>query len=417
MERALIVGLAHSPRERWQKIDSLAELAALTRTARGEVVGQLLQIRPHPEPASLLGRGKILEIREMAQQHGIELLIFDEPLTPSQVRNIERLTGVRVIDRTALILDIFALHAKTAEAKHQVELAQLEYRYTMLTGRGVELSRLGGGIGTRGPGEKKLEEDRRRIRARISVLKRELKEIEKLRRVQRKPRADLFSISLAGYTNSGKSTLMNRLTGAGVKVAPELFATLDPNTKALVLNRRVKALLTDTVGFIRDLPHELVASFRTTLGELREADLILHVADAEREDLAEQIAVVNKVLDELGCQDKPKFLVLNKCDRLLPEEIARLERRYPEASLISALYGDGVEELKLKLATILEQASVVREFEIPAQRWDLVHWAYEFGEVLSRDDAGDRLQITVKGPLERLARLKKLIERAQAAVV
>lgn len=415
MERVLLVGLARSPKERWQKIDSLAELAALTRTAQGEVVGQLLQIRPRPDPASLLGRGKILEIRELVQEHRIELLIFDEPLTPSQGRNIERLTGVRVIDRTALILDIFALHAKTAEAKYQVELAQLEHRYTKLTGRGVELSRLGGGIGTRGPGEKKLEEDRRRIQARISVLRRKLKELEKTRQSQRKSRRGLFSISLAGYTNSGKSTLMNRLTGAEVRVAPELFATLDPNTKALALNRRVKVLLTDTIGFIRNLPPELVAGFRATLGELREADLILHVADAEREDLPEQIKVVEEVLNEIGCEDKPKLLVLNKCDRLLPEEIARLERRYPEASLISALYGDGIEELKMRLTTIVDETSIVREFEIPAQHWNLLHWAYELGEVLTREDAGDRLLIRVKGPLKRLAQLEKLIKRTQTA--
>lgn len=406
-ERCLLVGLARNNQERWAKVDSLEELAALTLTAGGIVVEKILQVRPHFDPKTLLGQGKVEELKYLAQRHRIDLLIFDERLSPSQIRNIEDITEVRAIDRAALILDIFALHAKTAEAKIQVELAQLDYRSTRLTGFGTALSRLGGGIGTRGPGEKKLEEDRRRIRERISVLKGELKKIEQERQVQRKQRREFFNISLVGYTNSGKSTLLNRLTHAQAKVAPYLFATLDPNTKPLFLKKDYKVLLTDTVGFIKNLPHELVASFRATLSEIREADFVLQVVDAAEGEVEEKISVVRKVLTEIGYR-KQSLLVFNKIDRLFEEEVvARLKHRYPEAVFISALTGENIEGLKKAILRIINQHLVTRTFTVPVERGDLISRLYTVGEVLKRTERNGKLELRVKGGQGVLARTRK----------
>lgn len=354
-ERVLLIGLARNNRERWEKIDSLEELAALTQTAGGEVVEKIMQIREKPHPATLLGRGKIEELKRLSQEYDIDLFIFDEALTPTQIRNIERLTGVRTIDRTALILDIFARHAHTAEAKIQVELAQLEYRLSMLTGFGETLSRLGGGIGTRGPGEKKLEEDRRLIKKRLSTFKKRLKRIEKEKDTQRRHRRNFIKISLVGYTNAGKSTLMNRLTKAKVKVAPYLFATLDSNTKSLYLGDGIKVLLTDTIGFIRNLPPQLVASFKATLAEILNAHLVLHIADISSSEVEKRIEITRKVLSEIGCEGKDIKLVFNKIDRIFEEEILeRLRRKYPDAVFISALTGEGIEILKREISLFIK---------------------------------------------------------------
>jgi|UniRef100_A0A7C6EFX3 GTP-binding protein HflX len=410
-ERALLIGVAKSSKERWTKIDSLEELAALTLTAGGEVVEKIIQIRPKPNPAFFLGEGKIQEIKELCREHKIELLIFDDPLTPSQIRNIENATGVRTIDRTTLILDIFAQHAKTAESKIQVELAQLDYRSTMLTGFGVELSRLGGGIGTRGPGEKKLEVDRRRIRERIAVLKRNLTRIDKERLVQRKQRDTLFKIALVGYTNAGKSTLMNRLTNASVKVASYLFSTLDPNTKIVSLRQNLRAFLTDTVGFIKNLPHQLVASFRATLSEIKEADLLLHIVDASVEEIEPKITAVKETLKAIGAIDKPAILVFNKVDRVFePEIIERLNRTYPNSVFLSSLTGEGVEELKQRVADFIEQRLVTKTFLIPEGRLDLIAKLYEAGAVLERTEKDGKVKLRVKGYPAVLLRTKKIIE-------
>jgi GTP-binding protein HflX len=411
-ERCLLVGLAKNNFARWQKIDSLEELAALTLTAGGIVVEKILQIRSHFDPKTLLGQGKVEELKQLTLRHKIDLLIFDEPLSPSQIRNIEDITGVRAIDRAALILDIFALHAQTAEAKMQVELAQLDYHSTRLTGFGTELSRLGGGIGTRGPGEKKLEEDRRRIRERISVLKKDLKRIEQERRQQRKQRRDFFNLSLAGYTNAGKSTLMNRLTDARVKVASYLFATLDPNTKPLILKKGVKVLLTDTVGFIKNLPHELVASFRATLSEIREADFVLQVVDATENEIEVKISVVRTVLDEIGCR-KPTLVVFNKIDRLFEEEmVKRLKRSYPGAVFVSALTGEGIDGLKRAILHFIDQHLVIRTFTVPVERGDLIALLYTVGEVTKKTERDKKLQLKVKGGEGILARTRKEITAA-----
>jgi GTP-binding protein HflX len=407
-ERALLIGLARSNRGRWVEADSLEELSALALTAGGEVVERLIQIRPRPDPATLLGSGKIEEIKQLCAQHRIDLLIFDQPLSGSQIRNIDEATGVRTVDRTSLILDIFARHARTAEAKTQVELAQLEYRASRLTGFGVELSRLGGGIGTVGPGETKLEVDRRRIRDRIARLRKDLLQIERERTVQRKGRKDALRIALAGYTNAGKSTLMNRLTGAGVKVAPYLFATLDSNTKVLPLNRYLQAYITDTVGFIRNLPHQLIASFRSTLSEIREADLILHVVDASDSGAELKITAVRETLQELDCEAKPTIIVLNKSDRVFePAALERLRRNHQGSVPLSALTGAGVEELKQALLNWLKPKLAVRRFTLPLSRGDLVNRVYEAGEVIGRELDGAKLRLKVKGLGPTLNRLRQ----------
>lgn len=410
-ERALLIGISRSNKNRWQKIDSLEELAALTSTAGGEVVEKIIQTKPKLNPAFLLGEGKIVEIKELCAQHKIELLIFDEPLTPSQIRNIEAATEIRTIDRSSLILDIFAQHAKTAESKIQVELAQLEYHSTMLTGFGTEMSQLGAGIGTRGPGEKKLEVDRRRIRERISFLKKGLARIDKERWVQRKQRDTFFKIALVGYTNAGKSTLMNQLTNAGVKVASYLFSTLDPNTKIVSLHRNLKAFLTDTVGFIKNLPHQLVASFRATLSEIKEADLILHVVDASVEDIVPKMTAVNETLKEISAQDKPMLIVFNKIDRIFEDEIIeRLHRAYPDSVFISSLTGTGIEELKNAIAEFIESHLVTKTFNIPSERQDLVGKLYQSGEVINRNDQDGKTKLKVRGYPAVLLRTKKEID-------
>lgn len=412
MERVLLIGIAPTNRDRWQKIDSLNELEALTQTAGGNVVEKILQIKKDYNPATLLGKGKIQELKHLCQEHKIELLIFDDPLTPTQMRNITDEINVRVIDRTALILDIFAQHAKTAEAKAQVELAQLQYRSTNLIGFGTELSRLGGGIGTRGPGEKKLEIDRRRIRERMSVLSKTLTRIDKERTVQRKFRQQFFKISLVGYTNAGKSTLMNQLTNADVKVSPQLFATLDPNTKPFTLTKNITVFITDTVGFIKNLPHELVASFRSTLSEIKNADLILHLIDASEPNIDDRISAVEKTLEEIDCKDKPTLIVFNKIDRVYePQIIKRLKRNHNKSVFISALSGEGIEQLKSTILTYVKTLLITKSFTIPLNRGDLINKLYENGDVIQRIEKDTKITIWLKGYRPTILKLLNEIQK------
>ncbi len=413
MERVLLIGVAKTNRNRWAKIDALDELAALTETAGGNVIEKILQVKDELNPAFLLGKGKIIELRRLCHQHHIDLLIFDNTLSPTQMRNITDEINVRVIDRTALILDIFAQHARTAEAKAQVELAQLEYRRTNLIGFGTELSRLGGGIGTRGPGERKLEIDRRRIRERISILNNTLARIDKERTVQRKNRQPFFKISLAGYTNAGKSTLMNRLTDAGVKVAPYLFATLDPNTKPLSLTKHVNVFITDTVGFIRNLPHELIASFRSTLSEIETADLILHVIDASEIDIESKIIAVEKTLEEISSNNKSVLMVFNKTDQVFePEIIRRLKRKYHKPVFVSALTGDGVDELKSAILNQVKSRLTTKIFTIPIDRGDLINKIYDNLDIIKRTETKDKIKLSVRGYRQILLKLDKEIKDA-----
>ncbi|MEO0025235.1 MAG: GTPase HflX [candidate division WOR-3 bacterium] len=410
--QVLLVGLARSPRQRWIKADQLDELAQLVKTAGGSVVERIIQIRERPDAATLIGRGKALEISRLCAQYGIDLVVFEDLLSPTQLRNLEDIIGVRVIDREAVILDIFALHARTAEAKVQVELAQLEYIKTRLTGLGVELSRLGGGIGTRGPGETKLEMDRRRIEHRITFLRRELARIERERAVQRKRRSNLFQIVLAGYTNAGKSTIFNRLTSAGAKVSDQLFATLDANTRVWQIDSRLKTLVTDTVGFIRNLPVQLIASFRSTLSEVREADLIIHVADISDPQVEMRIDVVNETLAAIGAANNTRVLVFNKIDRVFDESIvSRLSPRYPDAIFLSALTGTGLDRLQDRIRKIMEGQMVIRRFTLPVNRPDLVAMIRSAGRVLSERSVNGTTQVRVQGYSADLARIRKAIKR------
>jgi GTPase len=416
--RILLLGVAASSRQRWSKADALEELATLTATAGGDVVERLIQVRPKLDPATIVGKGMVENLRSTCQRHHVDLLILDEEMTPTQQRNLEEATQVRVIDRAALILDIFALHARTAEAKNQVELAQLEYQRTRLTGFGVEMSRLGGGIGTRGPGETRLEVDRRKIEQRISALRKDLKKIDRERAVQRERRSDKFKLVLAGYTNAGKSTLLNRMTRADVKVSNQLFATLDPNTKPLTLARNVNVLVTDTVGFIRNLPTQLVASFRSTLSEVLDASLVLHVVDASDEQVDRKIDAVNDTLGAIGAGDKPVLMVFTKVDRVFDDTVVkRLKRSYAGSVFVSGQTGEGIDELRTELLRRVEDVMVTRTFTVPATRYDLVSLLHDAGRVVKEQTVKDRVRLKVIGFGPALARARARVDAALASGV
>lgn len=323
---------------------SIDELEELCRTAGAEVVAKVIQVRPAPDAALFLGVGKLDEIKELNKYEDIDLLIFDDELTPSQQRNIENYTGFRVIDRTTLILDIFAQRARSREGKLQVELAQLKYMLPRLVGKGSSLSRLGGGIGTRGPGESKLESDRRHIRRRIEAISEELKAVEKRRNQMRRRREKdgVETVVIVGYTNAGKSTLMNRLTDAGVLAENKLFATLDPTSRALSMPSGREVMLIDTVGLIRRLPHNLVEAFKSTLEEAACADVILNVCDASSPDCAEHLRITNELLSELGAADIPVVSVMNKSDLLYDADSVMT---LGDSVFISALHGNGIDAL------------------------------------------------------------------------
>ena len=352
-ERAILIGVAPST----TVDDSLAELALLTQTAGAEVTDTLRQRRDAIHPGTFLSKGKLEQVEERTRNGDIDLVIFDDDLTPAQVRSLETRFQKKVLDRSEVILAIFAEHARTREARLQVELAQLEYLLPRLTRMWGHLSRQQGGIGTRGPGETQLEVDRRRVRTKIAFLKRKLEEVEKERRVQRARRYVHHRTALVGYTNAGKSTLMNALTGSSVVAEDKLFATLDATTRRLRLPGGDITLLTDTVGFIRKLPHHLVAAFRSTLQEVVEADLLVHVIDASSPAVREQIAEVNRVLGEMGATDRPRVLALNKSDIADETELAGLRVAHRDAIVCSAERGEGLDDLQ---RAIEEQVALSR---------------------------------------------------------
>lgn len=332
---------------------SMAELGELAKTSGAEVVGEVIQKRSTPEASTYLGKGMLEEVRLFCEENDVDLIISDGELSPVQVRNIENYTGVRVIDRTTLILDIFAGRARSSEGKLQVELAQLKYSLPRLSGKGVSLSRLGGGIGTRGPGETKLETDKRHIRSRIQSLRNELDKVEKRRTAmhERRKKNGALCVAIVGYTNAGKSTLMNRLTNAGVLQEDKLFATLDPTARKLTLPDLRQIMLIDTVGLVRRLPHQLVDAFRSTLEEAVWADVILNVCDASTEECSEHIKVTMDLLSDLGCTGKPIINVLNKCDKAVNNDFDFFENSVK----ISALNGDGIDELLEAISNALPQ--------------------------------------------------------------
>ncbi|MEE9221540.1 MAG: GTPase HflX [candidate division NC10 bacterium] len=354
-EVALLIGLKRSHQPRWEAEESLEELAQLAVSAGAESAFRVLQERSVPDPRTLIGRGKAEDIRELCEE-GVDLVIFDEDLTGSQQRNLEATLQRKVIDRTGLILDIFAQRARSREGKLQVELAQLKYLLPRLTGHGADLSRLGGGIGTRGPGETQLEVDRRRIRRRVIKIEEELEKVQRHRALLRRRRQKqaLPTAALVGYTNAGKSSLLNALTHANLPVADKFFVTLDPTLRKVILPGGRAVLLSDTVGFIKKLPHQLVAAFKATLEEVRASDLLLHVIDIAHPQWQDQEQAVAAVLEELGMATKPLISLYNKVDKLPhPEAIAFLSRR-PQSVVTSANTGAGLSELKTVIAEMLE---------------------------------------------------------------
>jgi GTPase len=402
-ERAILVGVGPGIRE-----EDLDELAALADSAGAEPVGRLVQSRGEPDPQYWVGKGKVEELHAMLHATGAELVIFDDELSPGTLRSIEGRLKVKVLDRTALILDIFALHARSKEGKAQVELAQLNYLIPRLRGWGEAMSRLGGGIGTRGPGETKLEIDRQHIRRRITKLRRDVKDLTRARDVKRarRQRSNVPQVAIAGYTNAGKSTLMRRLTGADVVVADQLFATLDPTTRRLALPGGRKATISDTVGFVSKLPHDLVEAFRSTLEEVTLSDTILHVADASSPELHAQIEAVRRVLDEIGAGTMPEVLALNKIDRLRGSERARMARRFPGSVAVSALTGEGVAGVLEAIAPALPNPPVEIEAMIPWSRGDLVAMLYREAEVLKAEAEPDGTRVHARVGLRELAEVR-----------
>jgi GTPase len=384
------------------------EFRELVSSAGAEVAAEVLQRRPQGDPATLIGRGKVEEVAAVAASSRADVIVFGQNLTPTQLRNLERELPGRVIDRTQLILDIFARHARTREGMLQVELAQLEYMLPRLTGRGREMSRLGGGIGTRGPGETQLETDRRRIQRRISLLKGELENVRRIRGQQRRRReaVPVPTVALVGYTNAGKSTLFNALTGAGVLASARMFATLDPKLRAILLPSRRKVLLSDTVGFIRDLPHTLITSFRATLEEVEKAEVLLHVQDSSSAMREEHRAEVQRVLAELGVRDKPQIEVLNKIDLLTPEEQAGL--RLGRGVAISAQSGDGLEALIAQIDAALEEDPIVEAvLRIPQSEGETIA-ALEAGSVIrGREFEGNLVHLEVAAPASLIGRFRR----------
>ncbi len=391
--RAVLVGVDSDGMAEGECEISLAELRRLLDTAGGETVATLVQSRQNPDVRTYIGSGKLLELAELCKNNEVDIAVFDCELTPSQIRNIEdELDGVRVIDRSMLILDIFALHAATAEGKLQVELAQLRYTLPRLMGKGTELSRLGGGIGTRGPGESKLETDRRHIQRRIVALENEIRELENNRNIQRSRRekSGIQKIAVVGYTNAGKSTLMNRLTGAGILAEDKLFATLDPTTRKYALPSGREILLTDTVGFIRNLPHHLIRAFKSTLDEAKYADALLIVIDASDPEAESQLEVTEKLLYDLGASSKPTVCVFNKCDKCEGISNELMYRASMDRSVaISALDGRGVDELVDELERIALAGKSLCLFKIPNSAGGDVAYLYRNATVENVEYEGD----------------------------
>lgn len=385
LARAVLVSVDTGEFDVEQSLDELEELA---NTAEAQVLARVTQKRESCDAATCIGSGRLEEVRAFCEENDVNLLIFDVELTATQTRNIEEITGVRVIDRTTLILDIFAMRARSKEGRLQVELAQQRYRLPRLAGMGTQLSRLGGGIGTRGPGETKLETDRRHIRRRIQTLEGELEQVEKRREMMRRRRKkdNVTTVAIVGYTNVGKSTLLNALTDAGVLAENKLFATLDPTARALELPDGRSVLLVDTVGLIRRLPHHLVEAFQSTLEEAAQADLILHVCDISSDEAQEQAAVTEQLLSELGCGAIPVLRVYNKCDRLaVPPDVHAGD----DGVLISAKTGFGFDDLLRQIAGKLASASRRMTLLLPYDKAGLAAKIREDGRVFSEEFTGE----------------------------
>jgi GTP-binding protein HflX len=385
-ESAILVGVQKAGEARWEVEDSLSELALLADTAGAKVTDRVVQQVDRPNAATYLGSGKVTELAALAEERDTDLVVFDDDLSPNQIRNLERAIGRKLIDRSALILDIFARHARSATAKTQVELAQLEYLRTRLTRQWTHLSRQKGGIGTKGPGETQIETDRRLIGHRIATLRDRLDAIDRQRKTQRRRREDYTRVSLVGYTNAGKSTLMNALAHSNVRAEDRLFATLDATTRLVQLASNKQILLSDTVGFIRKLPHRLIESFKSTLDEVREADALVHVVDTTHPRFEDQMTVVSETLAELGAVDKPTLLVFNKLDAVsAPEQIHRLKSEFTEAAFVSALRGIGLGSLRSKLLACVEAHFIETVVCIPVTEARAIAHIRRVADVISEE--------------------------------
>ena len=418
-ERAVLVGMEYNGMLNtlgWTIEDSVEELKQLADTAGAQVVAKFMQKRPKPDPAFFIGKGKVQELALFVQQENIDLCIFDDELSPAQQRNIEQAMGIRVLDRTALILDIFAQRARTNEGKLQVELAQLQYNLPRIMGKGLSLSRLGGGIGTRGPGETKLEVDRRRIRDRIAYIKECIGKVKSVRTLHRAGRnkASVPTVSLVGYTNAGKSTLLNTLTNSDIYAKDQLFATLDPTTRQLDLPNKQQAILTDTVGFIQRLPHQLVAAFQSTLEEVVEADVLLHVIDVSHELYKEQSNAVYHVLDQIGAKNKTIITVYNKIDKLpadsaLPARLAQEEN----SICISAKANINLDKLLELIAENLKLKAVEEYFLIPYSDSAAAARLHNVGTVLEQEYLAEGTKLKVRLAADQLGEFEKYLSKGE----
>lgn len=416
-ERAVLIGMEWGRNDSlWTVDDSLEELKQLADTAGATVIKKFIQKRPKPDPAFFIGRGKVQELALYAQQENIDLCIFDDELSPAQQRNIESVMGIRILDRTALILDIFAQRARTNEGKLQVELAQLQYTLPRIMGKGLMLSRLGGGIGTRGPGETKLEVDRRRIRDRIAFIKEQIEKVKAVRSLHRSKRKknNVFEVSLVGYTNAGKSTLLNTLTNSDIYAKDQLFATLDPTTRQLTLPNKQEIIITDTVGFIQRLPHQLIAAFRSTLEVVTEADLLVHVIDVSHELYKEQAAAVHEVLKEIGAETKPVITVYNKIDKLPPDsKLADRLALEEDTVCISAAKKLNLETLQQMIETHLKSKAVEVTLCIPYAETAKAAQLHETANVLEQDYTENGAVMKVILPVEDLEAYNEYILKSE----
>jgi len=413
-QRALLIGLIRSAGDRTRGEASLAELELLTDTAGSEPVESVLVRRERPVAATFIGSGKLRELVSLSKIEDIDVVVFDNDLSPAQQRNLHQAFQCDVVDRVALILDIFAQHAHTKEGMLQVELAQHRYRLPRLRGKGIELSRLGAGIGTRGPGETKLETDRRRILDRIRKIETELKDAgrsRKTRSKQRKRSGD-HVVAIIGYTNAGKSTLFNHLTGAGVLVQDQLFATLDSTVRKLDLPHGHSALVSDTVGFVRDLPHEVIEAFKSTLDEVQDADLLVHLVDSSDAEPDQQVASVHAVLNEIGAETVDEIIVFNKTDAIDAITLGRLEATHPDATFISARTGDGIDGLLDAIVAGLRAQTVELHLEIPYDRGDLLADLHTSAEVLATEHNDTGTAVTARLPHDEAARFRKYVVRS-----
>ena len=408
-ERAIVVGVAPSTSRR-QAEEYLDELELLADTAGADVIHKALQMKNRFDPAFYIGKGKVEEIALLAEENDISLIIFDDDLSPAQVRNLEKVINKKIVDRSGLILDIFASRARSNEAKTQVELAQLQYILPRLTRMWTHLSKQFGGIGTRGPGETQIETDRRMVRERISNLKEKLERIATQRATQRKARKEMHNISLVGYTNVGKSTLLNTLSHSDVFVENRLFATLDATTRQVELDAETKVLMTDTVGFIRKLPHHLIASFKSTLEEITEADILLHVIDISHPQMEDHITVVKNTIEDLGAGNKPVIYVFNKVDIIEERMMMKdLQSKYSPSVFIAARRGINITGLKEQLLHAISASFHEKTYILSSNDYKLLSQIHDLAEVTNQEFEDDKIKITVKVNAKNKEQLEALL--------